>query len=108
MVTAGFKMVGQEFCRDLCFLLTQHRDSLSLNNFCVAVLGCLLCVDVLFQMKKGGKKSLLCQQIKCLKMVCDVFFFYYPAAALQVELHVHSHVRPFMAGRNVFPVQGNV
>lgn len=33
---------------------------------------------------------------------------YYCVAALQDELHILSLVRPLMAGRNVFPVQGNV
>lgn len=41
-------------------------------------------------------------------MVCDVLFKNYSVAALQDELHIQSHVRPLTAGRNVFPVQGNV
>lgn len=41
-------------------------------------------------------------------MACEELFFYYSVAALQDELHIQSHVRPLMGGRNVFPVQGNV
>lgn len=61
-------MVGEELCRDLHFLGShpaqrQLTDLLSLNNFSVAVLGCLLRVHVLFQCK-SGKTSLLCEQNK--------------------------------------------
>lgn len=61
----------------MCFLGShsaemQLIDLLSLNNFGVAILGCLFSVDVLFQ-GKSGKNSLLCEQ-ECLpytrKCVC--------------------------------------